>query len=169
MPPVVVDGEHETGRTRPAGDHVVSLGDLPDDIVAAVLVDVAAAADRPGDLLSVQEVLFAGLVSKRRQECISWSLSIPAKSWCPGAKIFLQRCEEAGSIDASFMLGMILFYCLKLRDDIPAAVGLCQQAASNGHVIALRELGFCTHDGYSISQDHQEGHRLVDLAKSLEI
>jgi hypothetical protein len=53
MPPVVVDGEHETGRTRPAGDHVVSMGDLPDDIVAAVLVDVAAAADRPGDLLSV--------------------------------------------------------------------------------------------------------------------
>jgi hypothetical protein len=29
------------------------MGDLPDDIVAAVLVDVAAAADRPGDLLSV--------------------------------------------------------------------------------------------------------------------
>jgi hypothetical protein len=53
MPPVVVDGEHDPGRTRTAGDHVASLGDLPDDIVAAVLADVAANADRPGDLLSV--------------------------------------------------------------------------------------------------------------------
>jgi hypothetical protein len=132
MPPVVVDGEHETGRTRPAGDHVLSLGDLPDDIVAAVLVDVAAAADRPGDLLSIfmtLAYLFLGpvlcltssfLSTNRCKKFYSlgWSpsvvksaspgaLSIPAKSWCPGAKIFLQRCEEAGSIDASFMLGMV--------------------------------------------------------------
>jgi hypothetical protein len=36
-------------------------------------------------------------------------------------------------------------------------------------VIALRELGFCMHDGYGIERDTTEGRRLVDLARAREM
>jgi hypothetical protein len=55
----------------------------------------------------VQEILFAGLVSNRHQECISWSPFNLCEIMVPWSKNFLQRCAEAGSIDASFMLGMV--------------------------------------------------------------
>jgi TPR repeat protein len=84
----------------------------------------------------------------------------------------ITSAASKGHTEATYALAVILFNGsggAEVSRDIPAAVALCQQAASNGHVIALRELGFCTHDGYGISEDHQEGHRLVDLAKSLEM
>jgi TPR repeat protein len=84
----------------------------------------------------------------------------------------ITSAASKGHTDATYSLAVILFNGsggAEESRDIPAAVALCQQAASNGHLIALRELGFCMHDGYDICQDMQEGHRLVDLAKSLEM
>jgi hypothetical protein len=53
--------------------------------------------------------------------------------------------------------------------DICSATAMCARAASLGHVIALRELGFCMHDGYGCNRSITEGKRLVALAKSLEM
>ncbi|XP_071678358.1 F-box protein At5g50450-like [Lolium perenne] len=187
----------------------MSIDDLPDGVIAAILEKVAASARLPADFLS------ATMTSKRFTEtgrsrsvlkkvsarCFDFS----AKKWSDGPKTFLQTCAEAGNLDASYILGMITFYCVKLRADgvakislaatgghkdaiyamavimfngsgageesrdIHGATHLCAHAASLGHVIALRELGFCIHDGYGIERDTQEGRRLVALARAREM
>jgi TPR repeat protein len=53
--------------------------------------------------------------------------------------------------------------------DIGAAVALCARAASLGHVDALRELGFCIHDGYGVARSVPDGRRLIVLAKAREM
>jgi hypothetical protein len=51
MPPAVEDEEHHPSPTKSARALVASLGDLPDEMISAVLAAAAASADSPADLL----------------------------------------------------------------------------------------------------------------------
>lgn len=143
-----------------------------------------------------------GFVAKKaRAGC----LAVRAKNWSLGAKRFLQKFAEAGNVDAAYIFGMIMFYCIKSCEDGIAKISsaaleghkeainslavivfngsgegeesrdifgdteLCARAASLGHVIALRELGFCMHDGYGIQRSSIEGRNLVYLARAREM
>jgi TPR repeat protein len=86
------------------------------------------------------------------------------------AKISL--AATGGHTDAIYAMAVIMFNGSGAGEesrDIHGATHLCAHAAALGHVIALRELGFCIHDGYGIERDTQEGRRLVALARAREM
>lgn len=43
-------------------------------------------------------------------------LSVNARGWSDGARNFLHQCAQAGNVQAAYILGMILFYCLEDRE-----------------------------------------------------
>jgi TPR repeat protein len=86
------------------------------------------------------------------------------------AKISL--AAAGGHKDAIYAMAVIMFNGSgggEESRDIYGATHLCAQAASLGHVIALRELGLCMNDGYGIQRSTIEGRRLVDLARAREM
>lgn len=52
----------------------------------------------------------------------------------------------------------------KNRKYLTAGVALCDQAATLGHIDALRELGHCLQDGYGVHRDIARGRQLLILA-----
>uniref|UniRef100_A0A453BUY3 F-box domain-containing protein n=1 Tax=Aegilops tauschii subsp. strangulata TaxID=200361 RepID=A0A453BUY3_AEGTS len=85
--------------------------DLPDDLLVSILADVAASARSPADLAGAimtckrfrelgQNKVVLAKVSPR-------CLAVRAKSWSDSAHRFLQRCADAGNLDACYLLGMV--------------------------------------------------------------
>ncbi|CAL5017382.1 unnamed protein product [Urochloa decumbens] len=96
----------------PAG---CALGDmfeeLPDDLVVSILRDVAASAGSPADLagamLTCKRFRALGqskvVLARASPRC----LAVRAKSWSDDAHRFLQRCADAGNLEACYLLGMV--------------------------------------------------------------
>ncbi|XP_062186176.1 F-box protein At1g67340-like [Phragmites australis] len=151
------------------------LGDmfeeLPDDLVVSILADVAASAGSPADLAG------AMLTCKRFRElgqsrvvlarASPRCLAVPSKAWSDEAHRFLQRCADAGNLEACYLLGMIRFYCLGRRG---SGAALMAAAAVGGHREALYSLAVIQFNGSGGSKDDRDlraGAALCARAASL--
>ncbi|RLM64423.1 F-box protein [Panicum miliaceum] len=151
------------------------LGDmfdeLPDDLVVSILRDVAASAGSPADLAG------AMLTCKRFRElgqskvvlarASPRCLAVRAKAWSDDAHRFLQRCADAGNLEACYLLGMIRFYCLGSRG---SGAALMAAAAVGGHREALYSLAVIQFNGSGGSKDDRDlraGAALCARAASL--
>ncbi|CAN6248323.1 unnamed protein product [Urochloa humidicola] len=152
-----------------------ALGDmfeeLPDDLVVSILRDVAASAGSPADLAG------AMLTCKRFRElgqskvvlarASPRCLAVRAKAWSDDAHRFLQRCADAGNLEACYLLGMIRFYCLGSRG---SGAALMAAAAVGGHREALYSLAVIQFNGSGGSKDDRDlraGAALCARAASL--
>ncbi|CAN6270469.1 unnamed protein product [Urochloa humidicola] len=152
-----------------------ALGDmfeeLPDDLVVSILRDVASSAGSPADLAG------AMLTCKRFRElgqskvvlarASPRCLAVRAKSWSDDAHRFLQRCADAGNLEACYLLGMIRFYCLGSRG---SGAALMAAAAVGGHREALYSLAVIQFNGSGGSKDDRDlraGAALCARAASL--
>uniref|UniRef100_I1P635 At2g35280-like TPR domain-containing protein n=3 Tax=Oryza glaberrima TaxID=4538 RepID=I1P635_ORYGL len=156
------------GAEGPAND---MFEELPDDLVVSILADVAASARSPGDLAG------AMLTCKRFRElgqskvvlarASPRCLAVRAKAWSDAAHRFLQRCADAGNLDACYLLGMIRFYCLGSRG---SGAALMAAAAVSGHREALYSLAVIQFNGSGGSKDDRDlraGAALCARAASL--
>ncbi|RCV33285.1 hypothetical protein SETIT_7G071800v2 [Setaria italica] len=151
------------------------LGDmfeeLPDDLVVSILRDVASSAGSPADLAG------AMLTCKRFRElgqskvvlarASPRCLAVRAKAWSDDAHRFLQRCADAGNLEACYLLGMIRFYCLGSRG---SGAALMAAAAVGGHREALYSLAVIQFNGSGGSKDDRDlraGAALCARAASL--
>ncbi|KAF7016255.1 hypothetical protein CFC21_029909 [Triticum aestivum] len=94
-------------------------------------------------------------------------LAVRAKSWSDSAHRFLQRCADAGNLDACYLLGMIRFYCLGSRG---SGAALMAAAAVGGHREALYSLAVIQFNGSGGSKDDRDlraGAALCARAASL--
>ncbi|WVZ85287.1 hypothetical protein U9M48_032232 [Paspalum notatum var. saurae] len=122
--------------------------ELPNDLVVSILRDVAASARSPADLAS------AMLTCKRFRElgqskvvlarASPRCVAVRAKAWSDDAHRFLQRCADAGNLEACYLLGMIRFYCLGSRG---SGASLMAVAAVGGHREALYSLAVVHFNG----------------------
>ncbi|CAL5017381.1 unnamed protein product [Urochloa decumbens] len=156
----------------PAG---CALGDmfeeLPDDLVVSILRDVAASAGSPADLagamLTCKRFRALGqskvVLARASPRC----LAVRAKSWSDDAHRFLQRCADAGNLEACYLLGMIRFYCLGSRG---SGAALMAAAAVGGHREALYSLAVIQFNGSGGGKDDRDlraGAALCARAASL--
>ncbi|KAM0924257.1 hypothetical protein ACQ4PT_005001 [Festuca glaucescens] len=157
----------------PAGCAAVGdmFEELPDDLVVSILADVAASAGSPADLAGAimtckrfRELAQSKVVlTKASPRC----LAVRATSWSDSAHRFLQRCADAGNLDASYLLGMIRFYCLGSRG---SGAALMAAAAVGGHRDALYSLAVIQFNGSGGSKDDRDlraGAALCARAASL--
>lgn len=157
----------------PVGSGAVGdmFDELPDDLVVSILADVAASAASPADLAGAimtckrfRELAQSKVVlTKASPRC----LAVRAKSWSDAAHRFLQRCADAGNLDASYLLGMIRFYCLGSRG---SGAALMAAAAVGGHRDALYSLAVIQFNGSGGSKDDRDlraGAALCARAASL--
>ncbi|XP_062225441.1 F-box protein At5g50450-like [Phragmites australis] len=162
-----------TAAGAPAGFGV--LGDmfeeLPDDLVVSILADVAASAGSPADLagamLTCKRFRELGqsrvVLARASPRCVA----VPAKAWSDEAHRFLQRCADAGNLEACYLLGMIRFYCLGSRG---SGAALMAAAAVGGHREALYSLAVIQFNGSGGSKDDRDlraGAALCARAASL--
>jgi TPR repeat protein len=94
-------------------------------------------------------------------------LAVRAKAWSDAAHRFLQRCADAGNLDACYLLGMIRFYCLGSRG---SGAALMAAAAVGGHREALYSLAVIQFNGSGGSKDDRDlraGAALCARAASL--
>ncbi|XP_047084450.1 F-box protein At5g50450-like [Lolium rigidum] len=121
---------------------------LPDDIVVSILTSLSSSANNPADLAGA-------ILSHRRFMHLAQSqvvlrnaslrcLAVRAKNWSEAADRFLQRCADAGNIDAAYILGMIRFYCVRSRR---TGASLMVSAAKGGHIEALFSLAVIQFNG----------------------
>uniref|UniRef100_A0ACD5UZ14 Uncharacterized protein n=1 Tax=Avena sativa TaxID=4498 RepID=A0ACD5UZ14_AVESA len=159
----------------PAPAGCAAVGDmfeeLPDDLVVSILADVAASAGSPADLagaiMTCKRFRELGrnrvVLAKVSPRC----LAVRAKSWSDSAHRFLKRCTDAGNLDASYLLGMIRFYCLGSRG---SGAALMAAAAVGGHREALYSLAVIQFNGSGGSKDDRDlraGAALCARAASL--
>lgn len=145
--------------------------ELPDDLVVSILADVAASAGSPADLagaiLTCKRFRQLGQSKVVLARVSSRCLAVRAKSWSDSAHRFLQRCADAGNLDACYLLGMIRFYCLGSRG---SGAALMAAAAVGGHREALYSLAVIQFNGSGGSKEDRDlraGAALCARAASL--
>ncbi|CAL5067310.1 unnamed protein product [Urochloa decumbens] len=156
----------------PAASALVDMfDDLPDDLVVSILRDVASSAGSPADLagamLTCKRFRALGqskvVLARASPRC----LAVRAKAWSDDAHRFLQRCADAGNLEACYLLGMIRFYCLGSRG---SGAALMAAAAVGGHREALYSLAVIQFNGSGGSKDDRDlraGAALCARAASL--
>ncbi|XP_047084448.1 F-box protein At5g50450-like [Lolium rigidum] len=121
---------------------------LPDDLLVIILSKVAYGASKPADLANAIMTF-----SRFRDLCLSPAvlknasancIAVSAKNWSVQAKKFLQTCADSGNTGASYLLGMILFYCI---GDYEAGANLIADAAIGGNCYALYSLAVIMFNG----------------------
>ncbi|PKA61366.1 F-box protein [Apostasia shenzhenica] len=121
---------------------------LPDDLVLFILTKLSATAGAPADLISVlltcRRFCRLGVNPTVLSNISANGTAMKAKNWSESAHRFLNRCAEAGSVEASYTLGMIEFYCLENRG---AGASLMAKAAVGSHAAALYSLGVIQFNG----------------------
>lgn len=121
---------------------------LPDDLVIFILCLLSSSASRPSDficvLLTCKKFHQLGLSPRVLSQAGAKSLAIRAKNWSENAYRFLKRCIVAGNMEASYMLGMIEFYCVQRRK---TGSSLMAKAAMKSHGLALYSLAVIQFNG----------------------
>ncbi|KAC9488816.1 hypothetical protein R6Q59_004458 [Mikania micrantha] len=127
---------------------------LPDDIVLFVLVKLASTADCPADfvgaLLTCRRFNGLGLNSLVLSQASAETFAVKATRWTQAAYRFLQRCTDAGNVEACYTLGMIQFYCFQNRRN---GAALMAKAAIRSHATALYSLAIIQFNGSGGSKD----------------
>ncbi|KAF3329627.1 F-box protein [Carex littledalei] len=138
---------------------------LSDDLVISILSKISASAKSPSDLIGVMssckrmKILGMDLVVLKNASC--YAISIPARSWCDQAHQFLCHCIDAGNMEASYILGMIEFYCL---GHYARGVDLLARAAQASHPEALYSLAIILFIGSGDISGPDYHHNLDDPA-----
>ncbi|KAI3694155.1 hypothetical protein L1987_77116 [Smallanthus sonchifolius] len=121
---------------------------LPDDIVLSILVRVGSTAGCPADfvaaLTTCKRFNGLGLNSLVLSKASAETFAVKAESWSACAHRFLQRCSDAGNVEASYTLGMIEFYCFQNRRN---GAALMAKAAIRFHAPALYSLAIIQFNG----------------------
>ncbi|GJZ53096.1 F-box protein-like protein [Tanacetum coccineum] len=104
---------------------------LHDDIVLSILVKVSSTAECPADFISA-------LATYKRNVCRT------AKQWSHFTNRFLPATSRAGNIEASYILGMIQFYCFQ---NWGQGASLMARAAVKSHAPALYSLAIIQFNG----------------------
>ncbi|KZV40000.1 HCP-like superfamily protein with MYND-type zinc finger [Dorcoceras hygrometricum] len=130
---------------------------LPDDIVHSILCKLSSTAGCPEDFINVlitcKRLNSLGLQPMVLSKSSHKMLAIKAKNWSESARRFLVRCVESGSVEASFILGMILFYCFQNRGE---GVALIAKAAITSHAAALYSLAVIQFNGSGGSKNNKD-------------
>ncbi|KAK3144967.1 hypothetical protein QOZ80_4AG0320490 [Eleusine coracana subsp. coracana] len=160
--------EHRRKRRRtevspavaPAGPGLAGdmFDELPDDLVVSILAGVASSAGSPADLagamLTCKRFRALGqskvVLARASPRC----LAVRADAWSDDAHRFLQRCADAGNLEACYLLGMIRFYCLGGSRGSGAA--LMAAAAVGGHREALYSLAVIQFNGSGGGKDDRD-------------
>ncbi|KAG6495939.1 hypothetical protein ZIOFF_043775 [Zingiber officinale] len=102
---VQFDGEEYSGEKACLFDR------LPDDIVLSILCCLSASAERPSDLVSVmttcKRMNRLGKNPLVLEKATLKSFSIRGENWSPQAHKFLERCADAGNVEACYLFGMV--------------------------------------------------------------
>ncbi|KAL5215760.1 hypothetical protein ABZP36_007161 [Zizania latifolia] len=131
--------------------------ELPDELVVSILADVAASAGSPADLagamLTCKRFRELGQSKVVHARVSPRCLAVRARSWSDAVHRFLQRCVDAGNVDACYLLGMIRFYCLGNRG---SGAALMATAAMGGHREALYSLAVIQFNGSGGTKDDKD-------------
>ncbi|KAF0934719.1 hypothetical protein E2562_028315 [Oryza meyeriana var. granulata] len=87
-------------------------------------------------------------------------VAVRAGAWCDDARRFLVRCAQAGNTEASYLLGMILFYCFENRKLGSELLGA---AARRGHAEALYSMAIIQFNGSGLPKDGRNLHAGAQL------
>eukprot|EP00271_Cylindrocystis_brebissonii_P004211 TRINITY_DN15812_c0_g1_i1.p1 TRINITY_DN15812_c0_g1~~TRINITY_DN15812_c0_g1_i1.p1 ORF type:complete len:1240 (+),score=229.75 TRINITY_DN15812_c0_g1_i1:811-4530(+) len=133
-------GEVDSGR---------SFSHLPTDILVKIFEHAAMTASRPANIITLSRV------SKQwRQTASEASVvkaigiggsAVKARQWGPEARAYLEAAAGAGSLEALFMLGMVLFYCLP-NERLLGGKHIVQ-AGRDGHAAALYAASIISFNG----------------------
>ncbi|CAI5971219.1 unnamed protein product [Closterium sp. NIES-64] len=91
-------------------------------------------------------------------------------NYTEGLKL-LAKAALAGHAAAMYALSVVHFNgsgMAQAQRNLPVALALCARAASLGHTPAMRELGYCLHDGYGLPRDAAQAQQLLLEAEALE-
>ncbi|MCO5552850.1 hypothetical protein L7F22_006368 [Adiantum nelumboides] len=125
-----------------------SFDKLHDELVVSIMVALSSSATAPSDLinamLACKRFCAAGTHNLVLANVSASALTGPATKWSDGGHMFLQRCTDAGNVEAAYSLGMIRFYCFNDRE---AGVALMAQAAMKPHAPALHSLAIIQFNG----------------------
>ncbi|KAG0461068.1 hypothetical protein HPP92_021365 [Vanilla planifolia] len=128
---------------------------LPDDLVLLILSKLSSTANAPSDLINVLLTCrrLNGLASHPivLSRLSAKGTAVKARSWTESAERFLQRCADAGSLEACYTLGMIQFYCLENRAH---GASLMAKAAMGTHLGALFSIAVIQFNGSGGSKNH---------------
>ncbi|KAK8958879.1 F-box protein [Platanthera guangdongensis] len=145
-------------RARAADEPSVDFFDgLPDDLVLLVLCKLSSSAGAPSDFISALLTCrrFKQLASHRMvlSRLSAKGMAIRARNWTESAHRFLKRCAESGSLEASYTLGVISFYCLENRG---YGASLMARAAMGSHADALYSLAVIQFNGSGGSKNDKD-------------
>lgn len=121
---------------------------LPDDIVISILCKLSSTARCPSDFISIlltcTRLNRLGLHPLVLHKAGPNTLAVRAKNWSDSAHRFLKYCVNSGNIEASYILGMIRFYCLQNQG---GGASLMAKAAIKSHAPALHSLAVIQFNG----------------------
>ncbi|CAI9093200.1 OLC1v1028640C1 [Oldenlandia corymbosa var. corymbosa] len=130
---------------------------LPDDLVVFILSKLTATATCPADFINVlitckrfNELAFSSLVLSKSSQKM---LTVKADKWSEYAHQFLKLCVDSGNVEASYILGMIRFYCLQNRG---SGASLMAKAAISSHAPALYSLSVIQFNGSGGSKNDKD-------------
>ncbi|KAK1357942.1 HCP-like superfamily protein with MYND-type zinc finger [Heracleum sosnowskyi] len=127
---------------------------LPDDILSVILSKLSSSASSPSDfinaLLTCTRMNKLGLQPAVLKHAGMNTVAVRAKNWSDSAERFLRLCVDAGSNEASYLLGMIRFYCLR---DTKNGKDLIHKAAIEKHAPALYSLAIILFNGSGGSKE----------------
>ncbi|GKD41547.1 F-box protein-like protein [Tanacetum coccineum] len=143
-------------RTRPQTSRRQKLKTLQHDLfdthtvilVLSILAKLALTASCPADLMSLlltcKRLNGLGVNSVVLSKASSNCFVIKAKNWSESSHRFLKRCSDSGNAEASYILGMIRFYCLQNRG---SGASCMAKAAIRSHAPALYSLAVIQFNG----------------------
>ncbi|CAK9177346.1 unnamed protein product [Ilex paraguariensis] len=121
---------------------------LPDDMVISILCKLSSTARCPSDFINIlitcKRLNRLGLHPLVLSKAGPETLAVRAKNWSHHAHRFLRQCINAGNTEASYILGMIRFYCLQ---DRLTGGSLMAKAAIKSHAPALYSLALIQFNG----------------------
>ncbi|XP_071695640.1 F-box protein At1g67340-like [Rutidosis leptorrhynchoides] len=135
-------------RSKLSPSHYDPFDNVPDDIVLLILSKLSSTADCPTDfvttLLTCKRFNGLGLNAVVLSKASAETFAVKPNKWSPPAHRFLQRCSDAGNAEASYILGMIQFYCFQNRRN---GASLMAKAAIRSHAAALYSLAIIQFNG----------------------
>ncbi|XP_019180490.1 PREDICTED: F-box protein At1g67340-like [Ipomoea nil] len=130
---------------------------LPDDIVLSILSKLSSTAECPADFINVlitcKRLNGLGVHSIVLSKASQKMLAVKAQNWSESTHRFLKLCADAGNVEASYILGMIRFYCLENRG---SGASLMAKAAINSHAPALYSLAVIQFNGSGGSKNDKD-------------
>ncbi|KAJ4752148.1 HCP-like superfamily protein with MYND-type zinc finger [Rhynchospora pubera] len=130
---------------------------LPDDLVISILTKLSSSASSPSHLfnafLTCKRFNNLGADPEVLANASAKSLQVRAKSWSKSAQDFLDRCTNAGNVEACYLLGMIHFYCLR---NYASGADLLARAALSNHPTALYSLAVIHFNGSGRPYCHRD-------------